>query len=172
MHQMATKQQQLLEEAAFISVQVPCEKVMEAARDDDESAVLQGYLIKQGAGGSTFNPLGRRNWKQRYFILSGDTLIYAKTKDEYERGKIIKELCVAGCRIELAQDAGEGFDICPSGAKKNHVFEHQRGLFDKNAKRKTTLSDHGRVFRLRATTIDERDKWVQRLRQCAAAAPS
>lgn len=42
------------------------------------------------------NPLGRKNWKQRYFILNGANLIYAKTKDDYERGKIIKELCLTG----------------------------------------------------------------------------
>lgn len=76
-------------------VQLPCEKVIEAAQET-EVTQLQGYLIKQGGGGNAFNPLGRRNWKQRYFILSGPNLIYAKTKDDYERGRIIKELCLTG----------------------------------------------------------------------------
>jgi hypothetical protein len=76
-------------------VQLPEQKVIEAAQDK-EVTELQGYLIKQGGGGNVLNPLGRKNWKQRYFILIGANLIYAKTKDDYERGKIIKELCLTG----------------------------------------------------------------------------
>lgn len=78
-----------------LQVQLPEQKVIEAAQDK-EITELQGYLIKQGGGGNVLNPLGRKNWKQRYFILNGANLIYAKTKDDYERGKIIKELCLTG----------------------------------------------------------------------------
>ncbi|KAI9908296.1 hypothetical protein PsorP6_003631 [Peronosclerospora sorghi] len=92
---MATKQKILLEEAAFVSAQLPEQNVIKAAQDNKVSE-LQGYLIKQGGGGNVLNPLGRKNWKQRYFILSGTNLIYAKTKDDYERGKIIKELSLTG----------------------------------------------------------------------------
>lgn len=95
MHTMATKQKELLEEAAFVSVQLPEQKVIEAAQEK-EVTELQGYLIKQGGGGNVLNPLGRKNWKQRYFILIGVNLVYAKSKDDYERGKIIKELCLTG----------------------------------------------------------------------------
>lgn len=121
MHELAVKQKELLEEEAFVSVrtlvgqridygridtdldsaqpplqiQLPSEKVIEAAQDT-EPTELQGYLIKQGGGGNAFNPLGRKNWKQRYFILLGSSLIYARTKDDYERGKIIKELHING----------------------------------------------------------------------------
>ena len=69
--------------------------MIEAAQDT-EVTELQGYLIKQGGGGNVLNPLGRKNWKQRYFILIGSNLIYSKTKDDYERGKIIKELSLTG----------------------------------------------------------------------------
>lgn len=78
-----------------LQIQLPSEKVIEAAQET-EPTELQGYLIKQGGGGNAFNPLGRKNWKQRYFILLGSSLIYAKTKDDYERGKIIKELHING----------------------------------------------------------------------------
>lgn len=76
-------------------MQLPSERVIEATQET-EVMELQGYLIKQGGGGNAFNPLGRRNWKQRYFILIGPNLAYAKTKDDYERGRIIKELCLTG----------------------------------------------------------------------------
>lgn len=127
MHEMATKQKDMLEEAAFVSVrrtvtdmqqpssrrltsldtryvqvQLPSERVIEAAQET-EVMELQGYLIKQGGGGNAFNPLGRRNWKQRYFILIGTNLAYAKTKDDYERGRIIKELNLAGCVSGLSK---------------------------------------------------------------------
>ena len=69
--------------------------MIEAAQDT-EVTELQGYLIKQGGGGNVLNPLGRKNWKQRYFILIDSNLIYSKTKDDYERGKIIKELSLTG----------------------------------------------------------------------------
>ncbi|KAG1708180.1 hypothetical protein DVH05_024863 [Phytophthora capsici] len=164
MHTMATKQKELLEEAAFVSVQLPEQKVIEAAQEK-EVTELQGYLIKQGAGGYVLNPLGRKNWKQRYFILIGANLIYAKTKDDYERGKIIKELCLTGCKIDPSRDAGEGFDITPG--KSAHVFELQRGLFEKNSKKRSSASDSGRVFKLRAQNIQERDVWIDKLRQAA-----
>eukprot|EP00644_Phytophthora_capsici_P004362 jgi/Phyca11/7195/fgenesh1_pm.PHYCAscaffold_17_\ len=153
MHTMATKQKELLEEAAFVSVQLPEQKVIEAAQE------------KEGAGGYVLNPLGRKNWKQRYFILIGANLIYAKTKDDYERGKIIKELCLTGCKIDPSRDAGEGFDITPG--KSAHVFELQRGLFEKNSKKRSSASDSGRVFKLRAQNIQERDVWIDKLRQAA-----
>ncbi|EGZ23816.1 hypothetical protein PHYSODRAFT_478442 [Phytophthora sojae] len=164
MHAMATKQKELLEEAAFVSVQLPEQKVIEAAQDKEET-VLQGYLIKQGGGGNVLNPLGRKNWKQRYFILNGANLIYAKTKDDYERGKIIKELCLTGCRIDPSRDAGEGFDITPG--KSAHVFELQKGFFEKNSKKRSSAADSGRVFKLRAQTIKERDAWIDKLREAA-----
>ncbi|GLD93036.1 hypothetical protein PINS_up001628 [Pythium insidiosum] len=167
MHEMATKQKQLLEEAAFVSVQLPSQKVIEAAQET-EVMHLQGYLIKQGGGGNAFNPLGRRNWKQRYFILTGDSLCYAKTKDEYERGKIIKELRITGCRIEPSMDAGEGFNIIPpESGKSSHVYELQKGLFDKNSKKRSSQADNGRIFKLRAQSIEERDAWIEKLRHCA-----
>ncbi|KAG3019594.1 hypothetical protein PC121_g4736 [Phytophthora cactorum] len=164
MHTMATKQKELLEEAAFVSVQLPEQKVIEAAQDK-EVTELQGYLIKQGGGGNAFNPLGRKNWKQRYFILIGANLIYAKSKDDYERGKIIKELCLTGCKVDPSRDAGEGFDITPG--KSAHVFELQRGFFEKNSKKRSSAADSGRVFKLRAQNIQERDKWIDKLRQAA-----
>ncbi|KAJ0409148.1 hypothetical protein ATCC90586_004681 [Pythium insidiosum] len=167
MHEMATKQKQLLEEAAFVSVQLPSQKVIEAAQET-EVMHLQGYLIKQGGGGNAFNPLGRRNWKQRYFILTGDSLCYAKTKDEYERGKIIKELRITGCRIEPSMDAGEGFNIIPpESGKSSHVYELQKGLFDKNSKKRSSQADNGRIFKLRAQSIEERDAWIEKLRHCS-----
>ncbi|KAF1783552.1 P-loop containing nucleoside triphosphate hydrolase [Phytophthora cactorum] len=155
MHTMATKQKELLEEAAFVSVQLPEQKVIEAAQDK-EVTELQGYLIKQGGGGNAFNPLGRKNWKQRYFILIGANLIYAKSKDDYERGKIIKELCLTGCKVDPSRDAGEGFDITPG--KSAHVFELQRGFFEKNSKKRSSAQ---------IANIQERDKWIDKLRQAA-----
>jgi hypothetical protein len=189
MHALATKQKQLLEEAAFVSVQVPSQKVIQAAQETNVST-LQGYLIKQGGGGNAFNPLGRRNWKQRYFILTSGRLIYAKTKDDYERGRIIKELQIPGydfhsrptdlisspvsrisapfcsCRVEPSVDAGEGFDIIPPQSG-SHVYELQRGLFDKNSRKKSSYADNGRVFKLRALSIEERDNWMKALRASA-----
>ncbi|POM66016.1 Guanylate-binding protein [Phytophthora palmivora] len=165
MHAMAAKQKELLEEAAFVSVQLPEQKVIEAAQEKEEVTELQGYLIKQGGGGNVFNPLGRKNWKQRYFILIGANLIYASTKDDYERGKIIKELCLTGCKIDPSRDAGEGFDITPG--KSAHVFELQRGFFEKNSKKRSSAADSGRVFKLRAQNIQERDVWIDKLRQAA-----
>ncbi|GAB9469357.1 hypothetical protein Gpo141_00006637 [Globisporangium polare] len=167
MHEMATKQRDMLEEAAFVSVQLPSERVIEATQET-EVMELQGYLIKQGGGGNAFNPLGRRNWKQRYFILIGSNLTYAKTKDDYERGRIIKELCLTGCRIERSRDAGEGFHIIPpESAKAPHVFDLQKGFFDKNRKKRSSHADSKRVFKLRATTIEERDMWIEKLRLSA-----
>ncbi|TYZ60574.1 hypothetical protein PybrP1_006531 [[Pythium] brassicae (nom. inval.)] len=164
MHQMATTQRDMLEEAAFVSVQLPSERVIEAAQET-EVMELQGYLIKQGGGGNAFNPLGRRNWKQRYFILIGTSLAYAKTKDDYERGRIIKELNLAGCRIEQSRDAGEGFEIVPPpSGKQSHVYEVQKGFFDKNRRKRSSHSDSKRVFKLRAQTIEERDAWMSKLR--------
>ncbi|RLN36607.1 hypothetical protein BBJ28_00003974 [Nothophytophthora sp. Chile5] len=139
---------------AQTDVQLPEQKVIEAAQDK-ETTELQGYLIKQGGGGNVLNPLGRKNWKQRYFILIGVNLIYARTKDDYERGKIIKELCLTGCRIDPSRDAGEGFNIIPG--KAAHVFELQRGLFEKNSKKRSSTADSGRTFKLRAQSIEERD---------------
>ncbi|KAL7689513.1 putative guanylate-binding protein [Plasmopara halstedii] len=164
MHSMAIKQKELLEEAAFASVQLPEQKVIEAAQEK-EVTELQGYLIKQGGGGNVLNPLRRKNWKQRYFILTGSNLIYAKSKDDYERGKIIKELCLTGCKIDPSRDAGEGFDITPG--KSAHVFELQRGLFEKNSKKRSSAADSGRIFKLRTQTIQERDMWMEKLRQAA-----
>ncbi|RMX69572.1 hypothetical protein DD238_002240 [Peronospora effusa] len=178
MHTMATKQKELLEEAAFVSVcglvsdvllgigtvQLPEQKVIEAAQDT-EVTELQGYLIKQGGGGNVLNPLGRKNWKQRYFILIGANLIYAKTKDDYERGKIIKELSLIGCRVDPSRDAGEGFNITPG--KSAHVFALQRGLFEKNSKKRSLAADSGRIFKLRAQNIQERDVWIEKLREAA-----
>ncbi|TMW63296.1 hypothetical protein Poli38472_002237 [Pythium oligandrum] len=169
MHKMATKQKMLLEEAAFVSVQVPSQKVIAAAQENEKTE-LQGYLIKQGGGGNAFNPLGRRNWKQRYFILIGSDLTYARTKDDYERGRIIKELHLTGCRIELSMDAGEGFEIIPpQSGKGKFVFERQRGIFDKNTRKVSSQGDVGRTFKLRAQSIEERDNWVQTLRKAAGA---
>ncbi|CAH0520096.1 unnamed protein product [Peronospora belbahrii] len=169
MHEMATKQKELLEKAAFVSVQLPEQKVIEAAQDiaaqDKEVTEFQGYLIKQGGGGNVLNLLGRKNWKQRYFILIGASLIYAKTKDDYERGKIIKELSLTGCRVDPSRDAGEGFNITPG--KSAHVFVVQRGLFEKNSKKRSSAVDSGRVFKLRAQNIQERDVWIDKLRQAA-----
>ncbi|KAF1330133.1 Interferon-induced guanylate-binding protein 1-like, partial [Globisporangium splendens] len=165
MHEMATTQKDLLEEAAFVSMQLPSERVIEATQET-EVMELQGYLIKQGGGGNAFNPLGRHNWKQRYFILIGTSLAYAKTKDDYERGRIIKELDLAGCRIEPSKDAGEGFHIIPPEASKgSHVFNLQKGLFAKNRKKRSSHADSHRVFKLRAQTIEERDTWIDKLRQ-------
>ncbi|GMF17801.1 unnamed protein product [Phytophthora fragariaefolia] len=155
---------QLIEGAKIHAVQLPEQKVIEAAQDK-EVTELQGYLIKQGGGGNVLNPLGRKNWKQRYFILNGANLIYAKTKDDYERGKIIKELCLTGCRIDPSRDAGEGFDITPG--KSAHVFELQKGFFEKNSKKRSSAADSGRVFKLRAQTIKERDVWIDKLREAA-----
>uniref|UniRef100_M4BR77 PH domain-containing protein n=1 Tax=Hyaloperonospora arabidopsidis (strain Emoy2) TaxID=559515 RepID=M4BR77_HYAAE len=162
----ATEQKALLEEAAFVSVQLPEQKVIEAAQDQKEEVTkLQGYLIKQGGGGNVLNILGRKNWKQRYFILIGANLIYAKTKDDYERGKVIKELSLTGCRIDPSRDAGEGLDITPG--KSAHVFALQRGLFEKNSKKRSSAADTGRIFKLRAQNIQERDVWIDKLRQAA-----
>ncbi|CAI5743435.1 unnamed protein product [Hyaloperonospora brassicae] len=166
MHAMATEQKDLLEEAAFVSVQLPEQKVIEAAQDKKEEVTeLQGYLIKQGGGGNVLNLLGRKNWKRRYFILIGANLIYAKTKDDYERGKVIKELSLTGCRIDPSRDAGEGLDITPG--KAAHVFALQRGLFEKNSKKRSSAADTGRIFKLRAQNIQERDIWIDKLRQAA-----
>ncbi|KAF4323444.1 hypothetical protein BBO99_00000023 [Phytophthora kernoviae] len=155
---------QLVEVAKLHTVQLPEQKVIEAAQDK-EITELQGYLIKQGGGGKMLNPLGRKNWKQRYFILIGANLIYAKTKDDYERGKIIKELCLTGCRIDPSRDAGEGFNIVPG--KQAHVFELQKGFFEKNSKKRSSAADSGRTFKLRAQNIQERDVWIDKLRQAA-----
>lgn len=150
---------------------------------------LQGYLIKQGGGGNVLNLLGRKNWKRRYFILIGANLVYAKTKDDYERGKVIKELSLTGCvdaassklcgsimlltfitfdcscRIDPSRDAGEGLDITPG--KAAHVFALQRGLFEKNSKKRSSAADTGRIFKLRAQNIQERDIWIDKLRLAA-----
>ncbi|DAZ94136.1 TPA: hypothetical protein N0F65_010380 [Lagenidium giganteum] len=169
MHELATKQKELLEEAAFVSVQLPCEKVIEAAQDT-ETTHLQGYLIKQGGGGTVFNPFGRQNWKQRYFILTGNSLIYAKTKDDYERGFIIKEVCLTGCKIEPSRDAGEGFDIIPPDTGTGgHVLELHKGILEKSSKKRFSQADNGRIFKLRAQSIEERDKWIETLRRVASS---
>ncbi|KAI9917183.1 hypothetical protein PsorP6_012395 [Peronosclerospora sorghi] len=106
-------------------VQLPEQNVIKSSQDNKVSE-LQGYLIKQGGGGNVLSLLGRKNWKQRYFILSGTNLIYAKTKDDYERGKIIKELSLTGWR----------------------------GLFEKNNKKRSSSADNGRIFKLRAQNIN------------------
>lgn len=69
------------------------------------------------------------------------------------------------CKIDPSRDAGEGFDITPG--KSAHVFELQRGLFEKNSKKRSSAADSGRVFKLRTQNIQERDMWMYKLRQAA-----
>jgi len=79
-------------------VERTAERVLEATVSTEENTgVLEGYLIKQGGGGV----FGRRNWKQRYFVLNKSTLTYAKTKDDYERGKILKEISILGYALQF-----------------------------------------------------------------------
>jgi hypothetical protein len=47
------------------------------------------------------------------------------------------------------------------------VFELQKGLFEKNSKKRSSMADSGRVFKLRAKNIQERDVWIDKLRQAA-----
>lgn len=72
------------------------------------------------------------------------------------------------CRIERSRDAGEGFHIIPpESAKAPHVFDLQKGFFDKNRKKRSSHADSKRIFKLRATTIEERDMWIEKLRLSA-----
>lgn len=72
------------------------------------------------------------------------------------------------CKVETSRDAGEGFNIIPPGdGRTPHVFGLQKGLFEKNSKKKSSYADSGRIFKLRAQTIDERNMWVDKLRECA-----
>lgn len=69
------------------------------------------------------------------------------------------------CRVDPSRDAGEGFNITPG--KSAHVFALQRGLFEKNSKKRSSAADSGRIFKLRAQNIQERDVWIEKLRQAA-----
>ncbi|KAI9915883.1 hypothetical protein PsorP6_007777 [Peronosclerospora sorghi] len=147
------KAKKILEEAAFVSltqVQLPEQNVIKSAQDN-----------KQGGGGNVLNPLGWKNWKQRYFILSGTNLIF----EDERRLRAWKNHQGANCRIDPASDAGVGFNITP--VKSAHVFALQRGLFEKNNKKRSSAADNGRIFKLRAQNIQQRDVCIDRLRQAA-----
>lgn len=47
------------------------------------------------------------------------------------------------------------------------MFDLQKGFFDKNRKKRSSHVDSKRVFKLRAQTIEERDAWMEKLRQSA-----
>ncbi|RQM31292.1 hypothetical protein B5M09_002037 [Aphanomyces astaci] len=168
-------------------VQIHCvvertaERVLEVsqATQEDERA-LEGYLIKQGGGGV----FGRKNWKQR------NILSYAKTKDDYERGKILKEFSIVGSVIKDSADAGEGFEVWPPSTgqavydyKQGGMIEKRTtsvclntiidvGLFgsDPTLGRRKVDGDSERIFYLRASTMEVKEQWVERLRRAVILA--
>ncbi|OQR81730.1 hypothetical protein THRCLA_11458 [Thraustotheca clavata] len=163
----AKAQGETLEREAFVNVERTAERVLEVTQktrsDDDE--LLEGYLIKQGGGGV----FGRKNWKQRYFVLHRSLLSYAKTKDDYERGKILKELSIVGCDVRESTDAGEGFEIWPPLGGQGTVYDYRQGIFasESSTARRKVDSDSDRKFYLRASTVEIKEQWVERLRQAA-----
>ncbi|OQR93013.1 hypothetical protein ACHHYP_03040 [Achlya hypogyna] len=167
LYDAAKLQGETLEREAFINVERTAERVLEVTQktrsEDDE--LLEGYLIKQGGGGV----FGRKNWKQRYFVLHRSLLSYAKTKDDYERGKILKELSIVGCDVRESMDAGEGFEIWPPLGGQGTVYDYKQGMFSSEAStaRRKVDSDSDRKFYLRATTVEIKEQWVQRLRLAA-----
>ncbi|KDO31960.1 hypothetical protein SPRG_19470 [Saprolegnia parasitica CBS 223.65] len=167
LYDAAKLQGETLEREAFVNVERTAERVLEVTQKtqsvDDE--LLEGYLIKQGGGGV----FGRKNWKQRYFVLHRSLLSYAKTKDDYERGKILKELSILGCDVRESQDAGEGFEIWPPLGGQGTVYDYKQGMFaseSTNARRKVD-ADSDRKFYLRASSVEVKELWVGRLRQAA-----
>ncbi|KAF0735377.1 hypothetical protein AaE_009085, partial [Aphanomyces astaci] len=128
---------------------------------------LEGYLIKQGGGGV----FGRKNWKQRYFLLHKNILSYAKTKDDYERGKILKEFSIVGSVIKDSADAGEGFEVWPPSTGQA-VYDYKQGLFgsDPTLGRRKVDGDSERIFYLRASTMEVKEQWVERLRRAVILA--
>ncbi|ETW07807.1 hypothetical protein H310_02236 [Aphanomyces invadans] len=152
-----------LEAQAFNNVERTAERVLEVSQaNKDEEGVLEGYLVKQGGGGV----FGRKNWKQRYFLLHKNILSYAKTKDDYERGKILKEFSIVGSVIKDSEDAGEGFEVWPPSTGQA-VYDYKQGLFgsDPTLGRRKVDSDSERIFYLRASTMEVKDQWVERLRR-------
>lgn len=75
--------------------------------DPKTAGVQQSGALRKRGGGKSF--LGRTNWKQRYFVLSGPFLAYFASKKKYEAGaEPLKEpLCLAGASVR-AGDAKVG----------------------------------------------------------------
>ncbi|RHZ16168.1 hypothetical protein DYB31_002564 [Aphanomyces astaci] len=149
-------------QTALVEVERTAERVLEVsqATQEDERA-LEGYLIKQGGGGV----FGRKNWKQR------NILSYAKTKDDYERGKILKEFSIVGSVIKDSADAGEGFEVWPPSTGQA-VYDYKQGLFgsDPTLGRRKVDGDSERIFYLRASTMEVKEQWVERLRRAVILA--
>ena len=59
-------------------------------------------------------------------MLHKNILSYAKTKDDYERGKILKEFSIVGCEIKDSMDAGEGFEVWPPSTGQA-VYDYKQG---------------------------------------------
>ncbi|CAK4184564.1 unnamed protein product [Aphanomyces euteiches] len=168
LHEKAKLQGSALEAQAFNNVERTAERVLEVSQANkvDEGA-LEGYLIKQGGGGV----FGRKNWKQRYFMLHKNVLSYAKTKDDYERGKILKEFSIVGCEIKDSMDAGEGFEVWPPSTGQA-VYDYKQGLFgsDPTLGRRKVDGESDRIFYLRASTMEVKEQWVERLRRAVKQA--
>ncbi|CAK4762045.1 unnamed protein product [Aphanomyces euteiches] len=168
LHEKAMLQGSALEAQAFNNVERTAERVLEVSQANkvDEGA-LEGYLIKQGGGGV----FGRKNWKQRYFMLHKNVLSYAKTKDDYERGKILKEFSIVGCEIKDSMDAGEGFEVWPPSTGQA-VYDYKQGLFgsDPTLGRRKVDGESDRIFYLRASTMEVKEQWVERLRHAVKQA--
>nr|CCA25004.1 NADdependent malic enzyme putative [Albugo laibachii Nc14] len=155
--EIMSNQRVLLEEAAFIAIQIPAKKTHQV---DEHQCRQEGYVVKQGRGRDLRNPLRRKAWKQRYFCLCDSTLSYAKTHDDHERGRLLGTICISGCQVEEAADNSDGFVIIrPSGvAPLPYRVDNNR----------TMTSKMQRNYNMRARSVEERDVWVRKLRQGAA----
>jgi hypothetical protein len=149
---------------------------------------LEGYLLKKGSGTST---LGRRNWKERYFALdiAQARLIYATNYDSYAKGKFLKEVVVSGCQIMRGSSSAKAkrksaggvsadtdFEIHPpqapgegeeEGDSSTHVFA-RKGKSKQGATKRSEQKKHKeRVFRLRASSAEVCENWIERLTAAA-----
>jgi hypothetical protein len=140
-----------------------------------------GYLLKQG-GGTTM--LSRKNWKQRFFVLSptGD-LIYSASEDDYHRQLYIKQIQLSGCvvmdtprslDITIKPPPAGGMQTAASEKRMSHVVDMRpspatkfigKSPDDLSSAESVSNLDSGRVFHLRAINSDSKREWIAQLKK-------
>ena len=121
-------------------------------RDGQKALHKQGYMKKKGGGSGLF---GRRNWNDRYFVLTNSTMGYWKTIDDFKANeKPIKgsSFDVTGCVVSI--DDSED-------ARKKYVDMY---LFVVKLWNKEEARFEEREHHMLVDSKEEREGWVNVLR--------
>jgi hypothetical protein len=100
--------------------------------------------MKKGSGASV---LGRHNWKRRWFVLSGNVLLYYKT-DKHAVTEILKPLGtipLLSCQIIEIEKAGHPY------------------YFEIRPPHEEVVAAGARIFYIKAESKESLDTWLSKL---------